>query len=134
MYAFEFHSAGSVAEVVSALKADEEAKPLAGGMTLLPTMKLRLANPTQLVSLDGVGEMHGITRDGDAIVVGAMTRHAEVARDAQVNSAIPALAHLASHIGDPQVRNRGTIGGSIANNDPAADYPAGLVGLGATVH
>lgn len=134
MYAFDFQSAASVQEVVSALKADGDAKLIAGGMTLLPTMKMRLASPSQLISLDGVAEMQGISRDGDSVVIGAMTRHAEVARSADVQGAIPALAHLASHIGDPQVRNRGTIGGSIANNDPAADYPAGLVGLGATVH
>lgn len=134
MYSFGYRAPTSVEEAVAALQADEEAKFLAGGMTLLPTMKLRLASPSQLIALDGVSPLHGVSRAGEALVIGAMTRHAEVARHALVREAIPALAHLASRIGDPQVRNRGTLGGSIANNDPAADYPAALVGLGATVH
>ena len=134
MYAFEFDSATSVSEVVAALRADHEAKLIAGGMTLLPTMKQRLASPSRLIALDRVAEMQGISCDGKQLVIGAMTRHAEVARSPEVRSTIPALADLASRIGDPQVRNRGTLGGSIANSDPAADYPAGLLGLRATVH
>lgn len=134
MYAFSYAAPTSIEEAVAALKADEEAKLLAGGMTLLPTMKMRLASPSQLIALDKVAPLHGVSQEGDALVVGAMTRHAEMARDALVREAIPALAQLAFGIGDPQVRNRGTLGGSIANNDPAADYPAALVALGATVH
>src|SRR3546814_9362500 len=107
---------------------------MAGGMTLIPTLKQRLASPSDLVDLGGIRDLKGIREDGGKLVIGAMTTHATVARDATVRAKIPALAHLADGIGDPQVRNRGTIGGSIANNDPAADYPAGLVGLGATGH
>jgi len=114
--------------------AADDPKYLAGGMTLLPTMKQRLASPSDLVDLSGVSQIKGIRKDGNNIVVGAMTTHAEVAASADVKSAIPALAALADGIGDPQVRNRGTIGGSVANADPAADYPAAVVGLGATVH
>ena len=106
---------------------------LAGGQTLIPTLKQRLANPSDVIDLGGIAGLGGVRREGDAIVVGAMTRHAEVASSAEVRNAIPALAALADGIGDPQVRNAGTIGGSIANADPAADYPAAVVGLGATV-
>jgi carbon-monoxide dehydrogenase medium subunit len=102
-------------------------------MTLLPTMKQRLASPSALIDLKHVGELVGISREGDNIVIGAMTRHVDVATSAVVQAAIPALASLAAGIGDPAVRNRGTIGGSIANNDPAADYPAGALALGATI-
>jgi carbon-monoxide dehydrogenase medium subunit len=113
--------------------ADEDAKLLAGGQTLIPTMKQRLASPGSIIDLGGVAELKGISRDGDSIVIGAMTRHADVADSAVVRQAIPALAALAHLIGDPAVRNRGTIGGSIANNDPAADYPAASLALGATI-
>ena len=133
MYNFEYRKAGSVDEAASIVGGDEDAKLLAGGMTYIPTLKMRLAAPTTVVDLNGVGGLDGIEVSGDAVTVGAMARHAAVAASAEVAAAIPALADLASHIGDPQVRNRGTIGGSIANNDPAADYPAALVGLGATV-
>jgi len=102
-------------------------------MTLLPTIKQRLASPSDLIDLAGIGELRGIKIDGGAVVIGAMTTHAEVAHSAEVMKAIPALAMLAEGIGDPQVRNRGTIGGSISNNDPAADYPAAVLGLDATV-
>src|SRR5207237_7086767 len=102
-------------------------------MTLVPTLKFRLAKPSDLVDLAAIPSLRGITDAGDALVIGAMTRHAEVHRSPLVKQAIPALAVLAAVIGDPAVRNRGTIGGSIANNDPAADFPAALVGLGATV-
>ncbi|HZB93557.1 MAG TPA: xanthine dehydrogenase family protein subunit M [Stellaceae bacterium] len=133
MYDFEYQRAQSVADAAKALSGKEDAKLLAGGMTLIPTLKQRLARPSDLIDLGRIAELKGIKRDGNAIVIGAMTRHAEVATSDVVKSAIPALAHLAEGIGDPQVRNRGTIGGSIANNDPAADYPSAVLGLNATV-
>jgi len=132
MYEFEYQKAASL-EAASAALADEEAKLVAGGMTLLPTLKLRLAKPTQLIDLAPVPGLKGITEEGDAVVIGAMTRHADVNRSDVVKRGIPALAAMAGMIGDPAVRNRGTIGGSISNNDPAADYPAALVALNATV-
>jgi aerobic carbon-monoxide dehydrogenase medium subunit len=132
MYAFEYHRPHTLSGALAELeKAD--AKALAGGMTLLPTMKQRLASPSALIELKNVQELSGVSRQGDNLVIGAMTRHAEVARNAVVKSAIPALAALAGQIGDPHVRNRGTIGGSLANNDPAADYPAAALALGATI-
>jgi len=131
MRSFAYHRPGSLDEAL-ALLGDEEARPLAGGMTLLPVMKQRLAMPDALVDLAAI-DLAGIARSGDHIVVGAMTRHAAVAASPLVRAAIPALADLAGGIGDPAVRNRGTIGGSIANADPAADYPAAVLGLGATV-
>ena len=134
MYEFNVHNPGSVADAVSALKGADDGKFMAGGMTLIPTLKQRLASPSDVVDLGGLGELKGIKKNGDAVVIGAMTTHAEVAASDVVNAEIPALAHLAGHIGDPQVRNRGTLGGSIANADPAADYPAAIVGLNATVH
>ena len=134
MEAFNYRKAGSADEAVSTLASAADGKFLAGGMTLLPTMKQMLATPDTLVDLGGAGELVGISRDGDNLVIGAMTTHATVAGSAEVQSAIPALASLASGIGDPMVRNRGTIGGSIANADPAADYPAAVVGLNATVN
>ena len=134
MHAFEYHRPASLTEAVAALGANEEAKALAGGMTLLATMKQRLASPSDLVDLSGIAELKGIRREGDAIVIGAMTTHAEVHASSEVAGAIPALAMLAGLIGDAQVRNCGTIGGSVANNDPAADYPAAVLALGATVH
>jgi carbon-monoxide dehydrogenase medium subunit len=106
---------------------------LAGGMTLLPTMKLRLARPSDLVDLSRIGELSGIEDKQSSVVIGATTRHAEVAASEVIRQRIPALAELAGHIGDAQVRNRGTIGGSLANSDPAADYPAAVLALGATV-
>ncbi|MEX0583784.1 MAG: xanthine dehydrogenase family protein subunit M [Sneathiella sp.] len=132
MYSFDYERPSGVNEAASAIGEDD--RFLAGGQTLIPTLKLRLAEAGKLVDLGGISELKGITASGSELTIGAMTRHADVASSAEVNSAIPALAYLASHIGDAQVRNRGTIGGSIANNDPAADYPAALVGLGATVH
>jgi len=134
MEAFNYRKAGSADEAVSTLASAADGKFLAGGMTLLPTMKQMLATPDTLVDLGGASELVGISRDGDNLVIGAMTTHATVAGSAEVQSAIPALASLASGIGDPMVRNRGTIGGSIANADPAADYPAAVVGLNATVN
>ncbi len=134
MYQFDYHKPGSVADAASALQSAADGTLMAGGQTLLPSLKLRLANPSDLIDLGGIAELKGISVGGGTVSVGAMTTHAEVAHSADVKGAIPALAALAEGIGDPQVRNRGTIGGSIANNDPAADYPGAIVGLGATVH
>ncbi|UPY39012.1 xanthine dehydrogenase family protein subunit M [Sediminicoccus sp. KRV36] len=134
MYDFAYHKPSSVADAVKLLAADPDAKPVSGGHTLLPALKHRLNKPSALVDLSGIAEMKGVKRVGNAIVIGALTKHAEVANSAEVKAAIPALAYMASHIGDNQVRNRGTIGGSVANNDPAADYPAAVLGLGATIH
>ena len=132
MYAFEYNRPQTLSGALADLgKAD--AKALAGGQTLLPTMKQRLASPSSLVELGGLPELKGIAREGDAVVIGAMTPHVEVCQSAVVKAALPALAALAGGIGDPQVRNRGTIGGSLANNDPAADYPAAALALGATI-
>ena len=133
MYDFTYHRATSRDDAIAKLADASDGRYLAGGMTLLPTMKLRLANPSDLVDLAGIGDLAGVRRDGDSIVVGAMTTHAAVAASADMRGAIPALADLAAGIGDPQVRNRGTIGGAIANADPAADYPAAVVALVATV-
>ena len=131
MYNFEYQKAGSVADAAKA--ATGEAKIVAGGMTLIPTLKLRLASPSKLVDLGGIKDLVGIKAEGGGVTIGAMTTHAAVANSADVKKAIPALADLAEGIGDPAVRNRGTIGGSVANNDPAADYPAACVALGATI-
>lgn len=133
MYEFSYHRPRTLAEAAALLKANEEAKLLAGGMTLLPTMKLRLARPSDLVDLGGIDELQGIRVDGDAVEVGAGVRHGDVAANPDVRRAIPALAELAGKIGDPQVRNRGTLGGSLANSDPAADYPAAVLGLAAAI-
>jgi len=133
MYAFELTRAKSVADAAAAL-AKSGGRALAGGQSLIGAMKLRLAQPGTLVDLSGVAEMKGIRKEGDAVVIGAMTRHSEVATSAAVKGAIPALGALAHAIGDRQVRNMGTIGGSLANNDPAADWPAAVLGLGATVN
>ena len=133
MYEFNYHQPTSLDEVTRLLGANEEAKIVAGGMTLVPTLKFRLAKPSDLIDLTAITSLRGITDAGDALVIGAMTRHAEVERSQLVKQAIPALAALAHMIGDPAVRNRGTIGGSVSNNDPAADYPAAVVGLGGTV-
>jgi len=133
MYDFSYHRAGSVDDAVSKLRSAEDGKLVAGGMTLIPTLKQRLAQPSDLIDLSDMSDLAGITADGSTVAIGAMTTHAAVAASSDVKSAIPALAHLASEIGDPAVRHRGTIGGSIANNDPAADYPAACIGLGATI-
>jgi carbon-monoxide dehydrogenase medium subunit len=132
MYDFAYHKPASVADAVTLL-ADPDAKAISGGQTLIPALKHRLNRPTAVVDLSGIAEMKGIRREGNAVVIGALTRHGEVADSAEVKAAIPALADMAAHIGDTQVRNRGTMGGSIANNDPAADYPAAIVALNATV-
>ncbi len=133
MYAFEYLRVNSVADAAAAL-AKSGGKALAGGQSLVGAMKLRLANPGTVVDIGGIAELKGIRQEGSAVVIGAMTTHADVATSKVVKLAIPALAALAEGIGDRQVRNRGTIGGSIANNDPAADYPAAVLALGATVN
>jgi carbon-monoxide dehydrogenase medium subunit len=133
MYSFEIVRPASLADVSAALTASG-GKPLAGGQSLVAAMKLRLAQPGTLVDLSAVTDLKGIARDGDGIRIGAMTTHAEVTESPIVRQAIPALAALAHGIGDPQVRNMGTLGGSIAHNDPAACYPAAVLGLGATIH
>jgi carbon-monoxide dehydrogenase medium subunit len=133
MHDFAYHRPTSLPDALALVGGNDEAKLLAGGMTLLPTLKQRLARYSDLVDLGALPQLAGIGRDGDTLVIGAMTRHAVVAASSEVKAAIPALAVLAGGIGDPLVRNRGTMGGSIANADPAADYPAGVLGLGATV-
>ncbi|CAH1659047.1 Carbon monoxide dehydrogenase medium chain [Hyphomicrobiales bacterium] len=133
MYAFDYHRPDSLRKAVNIATKVEDAKFLAGGHTLLPTMKQRLASPSALIDLNKVTELAGIELRGRTVVIGAMTRHAAVEQSPELQQALPALAELAHVIGDPQVRHRGTIGGSIANNDPAADYPAACLALGATI-
>ena len=133
MYDFAYHKPTSVADAVKILSADPDARPISGGQTLLPALKHRLNKPTSVVDLSGIAELKGIKRNGDTLVIGALAKHAEVANSPEVKAAIPALEMMAGTIGDTQVRNRGTIGGSVANNDPAADYPSAVLGLGATV-
>ncbi|WP_299044815.1 FAD binding domain-containing protein [uncultured Tateyamaria sp.] len=128
MYNFEVEKPGTIADAAAAM-GGEEAQALGGGQTLIPTLKQRLASPTTLVSLSGVAEMQGISKDGDTLRIGGATTHASVAADGNY----PALSALAAQIGDPAVRNRGTIGGSLANNDPAACYPAAALASGATI-
>ncbi len=128
MYNFEIERPTTIADAVAAL-ANEEAQALGGGQTLIPTLKQRLAAPAKLVSLTGIAEMQGITNDAGVMTIGGGTTHAAVA----ASSGYPALAALAAHVGDPAVRNRGTIGGSLANNDPSACYPAAALGSGATI-
>lgn len=133
MYETKYHKASSLDNATSTLSGADDGKFLSGGMTLIPTMKQRLAAPSDLVDIGGLSELQGISSDGSTLTIGAGVTHAEVAGSSDVQSAIPALAAMAGHIGDPHVRNRGTLGGSIANNDPAADYPAAVLALGATV-
>jgi carbon-monoxide dehydrogenase medium subunit len=133
MYNFNYHRPSSVEEAVQLLSGASEGTLMGGGMTLIPVLKQRLANPSDVVDIGAISGLSGVSEDGGNVVVGAATTHAAVASDATVQAKIPALAALAESIGDAQVRNRGTIGGSIANNDPASDYPAALVGLGATI-
>ena len=132
MYAFTLERPATVQD--AAKLAASGSKPLAGGQTLLASMKLRLSSPEKLADLSGIKDMSSIKRDGDNIVIGAMARHADVAVNADVMAAIPALAHLAGNIGDRQVRVMGTMGGSVANNDPSACYPSAVLALGATIH
>ncbi len=133
MYDFAYQKPSSIADAVKILSSDPDARPISGGQTLLPALKHRLNKPSVVVDLSGIAELKGIRREGDKLVIGALAKHIQVANSAEVKAAIPALARMASTIGDTQVRNRGTIGGSLANNDPAADYPAAVLGLGATV-
>ena len=132
MYDFAYHKLVSLDDAAKQI-AGPDSKLVAGGMSLIPSLKLRLNRYAALVDLGALAELKGIRRDGDALVIGAMTPHADVAASAEVLAVLPALASLAESIGDPLVRNRGTLGGSIANADPAADYPAAVVGLGASV-
>ena len=133
MQAFAYANPSTVADATRAA-AQEDSKFMAGGQTLLQSMKLGLIAPSTVIDLGAIAELKGITVDAGKVTIGAATTHAEVAASAAVQQAIPALAELAGHIGDRQVRNRGTLGGSLANNDPAACYPAAVLGLGATVH
>jgi carbon-monoxide dehydrogenase medium subunit len=133
MYEFKFQKPNSVRQAANMLAKDSEAKILAGGHSLLPVMKLRLAKPSQLLDINQIEGLSGIELKGRSIVIGATTRHVEVANSQVVKDALPVLAALAGEIGDPAVRHRGTIGGSLANNDPNADYPAAVLGLGATI-
>ena len=133
MQTFDYQTPASLADAAGAAARDD-ARLLAGGQSLLPSMKLGLSAPSALIDIGGLAELQGIKVDGGRVTIGAATTHAAVAASAEVQKAIPALAELAGRIGDRQVRNRGTLGGSLANNDPAACYPAAVLGLGATVH
>jgi len=133
MYEFNYQAPKSLADATQAIASAEDGKILAGGMTLVPTLKQRLARPSDLIDLGKIPDLKTIKVDGSTVTIGAMATHAEVGSSAEVAKAIPGLAWLAGNIGDPAVRHRGTIGGSISNNDPAADYPAALLALGATV-
>ncbi|OQW56169.1 MAG: carbon monoxide dehydrogenase [Proteobacteria bacterium SG_bin9] len=133
MYEFKYHRPGTVRQAANLLVKNEDSKLVAGGQTLLPVMKQRLASPPHLIDLGAVEDLNTIEMKGRSLVIGAMTTHAEVANSAVVKENLPALADLAGMIGDPAVRHRGTIGGSLANNDPTADYPAACMALGATI-
>ncbi len=133
MYETKYHKASSVTEAVSLMGAADDGKILSGGQTLLPTMKAHLAAPSDLIDVSGIADMNGISISGNTVTIGAATTHADVAGDAALQKACGSVADLAGNIGDPAVRHLGTIGGSIANNDPAADYPAALLALGATI-
>jgi carbon-monoxide dehydrogenase medium subunit len=133
MYQFNYLRPKSLDEARKLYESNGDAKFLAGGQTLIPTLKQRLAQPTALIDIGGIAGLAGIKVVGGMVTIGAGTKHNDVATSADVKKAIPALAHLASHIGDPAVRHMGTLGGSIANNDPAADYPAAVLGLGAEI-
>jgi aerobic carbon-monoxide dehydrogenase medium subunit len=132
MYDFTYAKPSSIADAAKLLASDDEAKALAGGQTFIPVLKQRLNKPSTVVDLSGMG-LSGITVSGTTITIGAMTRHADVAANADIQAKIPGLAHLASMIGDEAVRHRGTIGGSLANNDPAACYPSAVLAIGATI-
>ena len=133
MYEFNYQKAGSVADAAAKVAGADDGTLMAGGMTLIPTLKQRLAMPSDVVDIGQLADLQGISVAGSKVSIGSMTTHDTVANSADVKGAIPALAVLASGIGDPMVRNRGTMGGSVANNDPAADYPGAVLGLGATV-
>jgi carbon-monoxide dehydrogenase medium subunit len=134
MYQFNYHQPSSLAEAREIFSNAEDPAYLSGGQTLIATLKQRLASPSDLIDLSGIAEMSGIEVSRTSVIIGGFVRHADVANSAEIKAAIPALAHLAGLIGDAQVRNRGTIGGSVANSDPAADYPAAVVALKATVY
>lgn len=131
---FAFQQAASLADAARAAAGNAEAKIIAGGQSLLGAIKLGLAAPEALIDISGLADLKGLRIDGGKVHIGAMSTHATVAASRELQQAIPALADLAGRIGDRQVRNRGTLGGSLANNDPAACYPAAVLGLGATVH
>src|SRR6059058_1427691 len=133
MYEFKYHRPATVRQAANLLAKNEDAKVIAGGHTLVPVMKQRLASPPHLVDLSHIEGLNAIEMKGRSLVIGATATHADVAGSATVGEAIPALAELAGMIGDPAVRHKGTIGGSLANNDPAADYPAAVLALGATI-
>jgi carbon-monoxide dehydrogenase medium subunit len=133
MYEFKYHRPGTVRQAANLLAKNEDAKVIAGGHTLVPVMKQRLASPPHLVDLSHIEGLNEIEMKGRSLVIGATATHFEVASSPTVGEAIPALAELAGMIGDPAVRHRGTIGGSLANNDPTADYPAAVMALGATI-
>ncbi|NOX40306.1 MAG: xanthine dehydrogenase family protein subunit M [Alphaproteobacteria bacterium] len=133
MYSTTYHKPASIEDAIAALNGGEDTKILAGGQTLIATMKQHLAAPSDLVDIRAIGGMSGISAAGGALTIGAATTHAEVASSAEVKSLCSALCDLAGGIGDPAVRHQGTIGGSLANNDPAADYPAAILALGATI-
>ena len=134
MQTMQFKRPNTIAEAARLAEGEADARLLAGGQTLLPSMRLGLLLPSALIDLGGIADLRGIRADGKQLTIGAMCRHAEVEASRDVRARLPVLARLAASIGDRQVRNRGTIGGSIANSDPAADYPAAVLGLGATVH
>jgi carbon-monoxide dehydrogenase medium subunit len=133
MYSFDYARPATLAQALEILRSDVEPRLLAGGQTLLPAMKHRLTAHSTLIDLQGLDELRGIASTAGGLRIGAMTRHAEIAENAMIRARLPALAVLAEGIADPMVRNMGTLGGSIANNDPAADYPAAVLGLGATI-
>ena len=133
MHSTTYHKAASAADAASLLSGAEDGQLLAGGQTLIPTMKARLAAPSDLVDVSGAEDMRGITVSGSTVTIGAAMTHAEVAANAELRGVCPAICDLAANIGDPAVRHRGTLGGSVANNDPAADYPAAMLALGATI-
>jgi carbon-monoxide dehydrogenase medium subunit len=133
MYEFKYQRPGTIRQAANILVKDDDAKILAGGHSLLPTMKLRLAKPSQIIDIGRIEGLDTIELKGRSIVIGATTRHVDVANSQVVKDALPVLANLAAEIGDPAVRHRGTLGGSLANNDPNADYPAAVLGLGATI-
>ncbi len=134
MYETNYHRAKTLAEAGKLLRGSDDGKLLSGGMTLIPTMKQRLASPSDVIDLTHIADMKGIKVSGKTVTIGAATTHAEVASSDKIAKVCPAFCHLAAHIGDPHVRHRGTIGGSIANNDPAADYPSAILALNATIH
>ena len=134
MYQFSYHRPDTLEEAASLFAGAEDGLYLSGGQTLIPTLKQRLAAPSDLIDLSGIDSLKGVRVDGRVVQIGAFTRHAEVVEHAEVRRVLPVLATLAGQIGDAQVRNLGTIGGSVANSDPAADYPAAVIGLGATLY